>query len=121
MLVHPEESTMPRLLSRSRNVPTHFPGNPSNSRPGSGSLNFIFMDIEMPVMNGLDAVREIRRREKKEGREPTFICATTAYVRPGDREKCLAAGMDAYLAKPIGMEALAGVIKSRETTERRVL
>jgi L-rhamnose-H+ transport protein len=42
MLVHPEESTMPRLLSRSRNVPTHFPGNPSNSRPGSGSLNFIY-------------------------------------------------------------------------------
>jgi hypothetical protein len=43
MLVHPEESTMPRLLSRSRNVPTHFPGNPSNSRPGSGSLNFILL------------------------------------------------------------------------------
>ncbi len=39
MLVHPEESTMPQRLSRSRNVPTHFPGNPSNSRPGSGSLN----------------------------------------------------------------------------------
>jgi len=84
-------------------------------------FDYIFMDIQMPVMDGVEAVREIRRCEKKAKRSPTFICATTAYALPGDREKYLAAGMDAYLAKPISLNALSDVIKSRETAERRVL
>ena len=74
-------------------------------------FDFIFMDIEMPVMNGLDAVREIRRKEMLDGRRPAIICAATAYARPGDREKYLAAGMDEYLPKPISMDSLAGVLE----------
>ncbi len=77
-------------------------------------FDYIFMDIQMPVMNGVEAVREIRRLEKKAKRSPAFICATTAYAMPGDREKYLAAGMDAYLAKPIGMDALSEVIQNRK-------
>jgi len=80
---------------------------------GRQAFDLIFMDIEMPVMNGVDAVRKIRRQEKKESRSPVFICAVTAYAMPGDREKYLAAGMDAYLAKPISLEALSSVVKKR--------
>jgi PAS domain S-box-containing protein len=75
------------------------------------SFDFIFMDIEMPVMNGLDAVREIRRKEIAEGRRAAIICAATAYARPGDREKYISAGMDEYLPKPIGMDSLAGILE----------
>jgi PAS domain S-box-containing protein len=74
------------------------------------SFDFIFMDIEMPIMNGLDAVREIRRMEVSESRHPSIICAATAYARPGDREKYLAVGMNDYLPKPISMDALSNVL-----------
>ena len=84
-------------------------------------FDYIFMDIQMPVMDGVEAVREIRRREKNTKCTPTFLCATTAYAMPGDREKYLAAGMDDYLAKPISLNALSEVIKIRETAERRAL
>ena len=81
------------------------------------SFDFIFMDIEMPVMNGLDALREIRRNEMADGRRPAVICAATAYTRPGDREKYLAAGMDEYLPKPIRLDALAGVLEKHRPKE----
>jgi PAS domain S-box-containing protein len=85
---------------------------------GRKSFDFIFMDIEMPVMNGLDAVREIRRKEVSEGRHPSIICAATAYARPGDREKYLAVGMNEYLPKPIGMESLSVVLEKYMPKEK---
>ena len=81
------------------------------------SFDFIFMDIEMPVMNGLDAVREIRRKEMADGRRPAVICAATAYARSGDREKYLAAGMNEYLPKPISLDSLAKVIEKHRPKE----
>ena len=81
------------------------------------SFDFIFMDIEMPVMNGLDAVREIRRKETADGRRPAVICAATAYARPGDRERYLAAGMNEYLPKPISLDSLAKVLEKHRPKE----
>lgn len=78
----------------------------------------IFMDIEMPVLDGLEAIRQIRHKENKKQDQNGYmkipIIALTALVMPGDREKCLAAGADEYLAKPFRMKKLREII-ARET------
>ena len=65
----------------------------------------ILMDIQMPVMNGLDATRQIRKEEESTGRHIPII-AMTALAMKGDKERCLAAGMDDYISKPILTEEL---------------
>jgi CheY-like chemotaxis protein len=66
----------------------------------------IFMDIQMPVMDGLKATTEIRRRERELGLERRPIVAISAHVMAADRQQCLDAGMDGYIPKPFKPEDL---------------
>jgi PAS domain S-box-containing protein len=61
----------------------------------------VLMDIQMPEMDGFSATRSIREQEKKKGIPYTPIIGMTAHALVGDKDKCIAAGMDAYLPKPI--------------------
>jgi two-component system, sensor histidine kinase and response regulator len=75
------------------------------------SFDLILMDIQMPEMDGFEATRSIREHEKAAG-EHVPIVAMTAHAMKGDKEKCLQAGMDGYIAKPINAQQLFETIEN---------
>jgi signal transduction histidine kinase/CheY-like chemotaxis protein len=72
-------------------------------------FDLVLMDVQMPTMDGLQVVCEIRKREKLTGRHVPII-AMTAHAMKGDRERCLEAGMDDYVPKPVQFAVLAEAI-----------
>jgi len=77
----------------------------------TGSFDAILMDVQMPGVDGFEATAEIRAQESGAGGHVPII-AMTAHAMRGDEERCLVAGMDAYIAKPIDAERLARVLMS---------
>ena len=73
------------------------------------SFDLVFMDVQMPEMDGMEATAVIRENEKGRDCHQTII-ALTAHAMKGDRERCLAAGMDGYLSKPIRREELDEIL-----------
>src|SRR5262249_9288797 len=73
-------------------------------------FDLILMDVQMPEMDGLEATGTIREREKGKGRHIPIL-ALTAYALKGDAERCLQAGMDGYVSKPVRPEELFGAIE----------
>jgi CheY-like chemotaxis protein len=76
----------------------------------NGRFDIAFMDCEMPVLDGIQAVKTIRASAKQYARMP--IVAVTARAIEGDQKLCLSAGMDAYIAKPVGMAEVQQAIQN---------
>ena len=77
----------------------------------NGRFDLVLMDVQMPEMDGLEATRTIRRNEDGTGAHLPIV-AMTAYAMQGDQERCLAAGMDGYVSKPVSPKELFAVLES---------
>jgi CheY-like chemotaxis protein len=73
--------------------------------------DIVLMDVQMPGLDGLQATAVIRKKERVSGLHIPII-AMTAHAMKGDKERCLAAGMDGYISKPIRAESLINVIEA---------
>jgi CheY-like chemotaxis protein len=79
---------------------------------GGATADLVLMDCQMPVMDGLEATRRIRAREKETGRPRLPIIALTASAFEDDRERCMTAGMDDFLTKPLVMRTLTETLET---------
>src|SRR3989454_2285099 len=79
-------------------------------KAGPGRFDVVVMDVQMPEMDGFEATAAIRAREKTTGRHQPII-AMTAHAMKGDKERCLEAGMDGYVSKPVRTKDLFDEIK----------
>jgi two-component system sensor histidine kinase/response regulator len=81
------------------------------------SFDLVLMDVQMPEMDGLEATEALREREQATGHHQPVV-AMTALAMKGDRERCIAAGMDGYLSKPIRPQELDEMLDSYQAAER---
>ena len=84
------------------------------------SFDLVLMDVQMPEMDGLEATKEIRKREKESGGHIRIV-AMTADVMKGDRELCIAAGMDGFVAKPLRSRLLCGAVEATGPAGQQML
>ena len=84
----------------------------------AGDFDVVLMDVQMPEMDGFEAVRAIRAARGRDGQHMPVI-ALTAHAMQGDRERCLAAGFDDYLAKPIRQAELERALQTLATPRPR--
>ena len=77
----------------------------------SESYDLVLMDVQMPEVDGLEATRRIRDPDADVYDSRIPIIAMTAHAMKGDREKCIEAGMDDYISKPVDPQELSNVIK----------
>lgn len=99
------------LQKRNHNVVAVFNGAEAVEAYKNGKFDLVLMDIQMPVMNGLEATEEIRSYEAATGLY-TPIIAVTAYALKGDKEKCIKAGIDDYITKPINNDLFIATINN---------
>ena len=83
------------------------------------SFDLVLMDVQMPQMNGFEATAAIREKEKSSGHHLPII-AMTAHAMVGDKERCLEAGMDGYLTKPIQLEKLDELLAQYSLTDSKL-
>ena len=106
-----------RLMLQKLNLSAEIVGNGIEAIAAleAAPYDVILMDVQMPEMDGLEATRHICARWPQ-ARRPRII-AMTAHAMQGDRERCLAAGMDDYLSKPVQMEELRVVMERCQPLE----
>jgi len=98
------------LLKRGHTVEIAASGKAALEALERTKFDLVLMDVQMPEMDGFEATAAIREQERETGRR-TRIVAMTAHAMSGDRERCLAAGMDGYLSKPIDQRSLFDVVE----------
>jgi CheY-like chemotaxis protein/HPt (histidine-containing phosphotransfer) domain-containing protein len=115
VLVAEDNAVNQAFLRRSLEKLGHIPISAVNGKEAverfcQDHLDFIFMDVQMPEMDGFSATAAIRAEEQKTGKHIT-IFALTAHALAGDRERCLAAGMDGYISKPAKMADIQNALQ----------
>jgi signal transduction histidine kinase/CheY-like chemotaxis protein len=112
------------LTRRGHHVTIVDDGRKALTRLEQETFDLVLMDLQMPVMSGIDATVAIRQRERATGRHVRIV-AMTAHAMSSDRDRCLAAGMDGYLSKPIDPSTLFAAVEQEvdgalvETTSAR--
>jgi len=84
------------------------------------AFDFVFMDITMPVMDGLEATRQIRAFERKTGMRPANIVALTALASAAAQQEAFASGVDLFFTKPVSMKELTEIMKSDGRSRREI-